>query len=179
MQVSYLLSTAWNVFQAFFALAILSAVLHKLRKWIFEKDLVLKFKRSSTNIPLPERATPGAAGYDIMASVDAVVHARDKAAIETGLAIELPKGGYYGRIAPRSGLAVKHFIDVGAGVIDSDFRGTIKVILFNFSEFDFKISRGDRIAQLIIEKHATPMVIEVDKLRTTTRGVGGFGSTGK
>lgn len=81
-------------------------------------------------------------------------------------------------VAPRSGLAWKHSIDVGAGVIDADYRGPVGVILFNHSDVDFDIKAGDRIAQLIIEKIVTPDVTEVDDLDATVRGSGGFGSTG-
>ena len=83
-----------------------------------------------------------------------------------------------GRIAPRSGLAVKHFIDTGAGVIDSDYRGQVKVLLFNHSEVDFEIKEGDRIAQLVIERIYTPEVMVVEELEDSVRGAGGFGSTG-
>jgi dUTP pyrophosphatase len=83
-----------------------------------------------------------------------------------------------GRIAPRSGLAAKHSIDTGAGVIDADYRGPLKVILFNFGDADFAIKQGDRIAQLIIERIYTPNVVVVEKLAETVRGEGGFGSTG-
>ena len=83
-----------------------------------------------------------------------------------------------GRIAPRSGLAVKYFIDTGAGVIDSDYRGQVRVLLFNHSETDFEVREGDRIAQLIIERICTPEVIIVEELEESLRGAGGFGSTG-
>lgn len=86
--------------------------------------------------------------------------------------------GNYGRVAPRSGLAVKNFIDVGAGVIDSDYRGEVKVLLFNFGSTDFSIMPGDRIAQLIIEKYTMTNIEEVNDLDATSRGEGGFGSTG-
>jgi dUTP pyrophosphatase len=85
---------------------------------------------------------------------------------------------YYGRIAPRSSLAWKNHIDVGAGVIDEDYRGPIGVVLFNHSSEEFKITQGDRIAQLIITKIITPDVIVVEDLDDTVRGIGGFGSTG-
>ena len=81
-------------------------------------------------------------------------------------------------VAPRSGLAWKYSIDVGAGVIDADYRGPVGVILFNHSDVDFEVKVGDRIAQLIIEKIITPEVVEVEDLDSTERGVGGFGSTG-
>lgn len=80
--------------------------------------------------------------------------------------------------APRSGLALKHAIDVGAGVIDADYRGPVGVILFNHSDVDFEVKAGDRIAQMILEKIVTPEVIEVEDLDSTLRGEGGFGSTG-
>ena len=83
-----------------------------------------------------------------------------------------------GRIAPRSGLAVKHSIDTGAGVIDSDYRGEVKVLLFNHSEVDFEVKEGDRIAQLVVERIYTPKVVVVDELEESIRGKGGFGSTG-
>jgi len=75
--------------------------------------------------------------------------------------------------------AVKHFIDTGAGVVDEDYRGPLKVLLFNHSDVDFQVAEGDRIAQLVLEKIYTPPVIEVESLSETERGVGGFGSTGK
>jgi len=83
-----------------------------------------------------------------------------------------------GRVAPRSGLAAKHSINTGAGVIDADYRGEVKVILFNHSDNDFTIKEGDRIAQLVIERIYTPEVVVVEKLEATVRGAGGFGSTG-
>ncbi len=83
-----------------------------------------------------------------------------------------------GRIAPRSGLASKNFIDTGAGVIDADYRGQVKVLLFNHSDADFPINEGDRIAQLVLERIYTPDVVEVQELEESTRGAGGFGSTG-
>lgn len=86
---------------------------------------------------------------------------------------------YFSRIAPRSGLAVKHFIDVGAGVIDSDYRGAVGVVLFNHGDKDFAIARGDRVAQLILENITIAHVLETDTLDDTVRGDNGFGSTGK
>jgi dUTP pyrophosphatase len=97
--------------------------------------------------------------------------------ISTGIAVQIPPGSY-GRIAPRSGLAYKHFIDVGAGVVDSDYRGEVKVLLFNFNDRAFRVSYGDRIAQLIIEKYTPTVIQEVETLDESQRGEGGFGSTG-
>ena len=84
----------------------------------------------------------------------------------------------YGRIAPRSGLALKKFIDVGAGVIDEDYRGEIGVVLFNFGNDDFEVNMGDKVAQLIFEKIKTLVVVETDSLEETGRGDRGYGSTG-
>jgi dUTP pyrophosphatase len=83
-----------------------------------------------------------------------------------------------GRIAPRSGLAAKNFIDTGAGVIDADYRGPVKVLLFNHSDTDFAVAEGDRVAQLVLERIYTPDVMEVQELEESVRGAGGFGSTG-
>jgi dUTP pyrophosphatase len=83
-----------------------------------------------------------------------------------------------GRIAPRSGLASKNFIDTGAGVIDADYRGPVKVLLFNHADTDFAVKEGDRVAQLVIERIYTPEVVEVQELEASVRGAGGFGSTG-
>lgn len=83
-----------------------------------------------------------------------------------------------GRIAPRSGLAAKNFIDVGAGVIDADYRGPVKVLLFNHGETGFEVKEGDRVAQLVLERIYTPEVEEVEELEESVRGAGGFGSTG-
>lgn len=90
----------------------------------------------------------------------------------------LISSGCYGRIAPRSGLAWKNHIDVGAGVIDEDYRGNIGVVLFNHSNEDFKVIKGDRIAQLICQRIEYPVLQEVTNLDNTSRGAGGFGSTG-
>ena len=126
---------------------------------------------------MPVKGSVFAAGYDLHAIEKGVVPARGKALIGTGLAFGIPTGNY-GRIAPRSGLAAKNSIDIGAGVIDSDYRGEVKVLLFNFSDTDFKVAEGDRIAQMIIEKYTITALEEVKELDDTVRGEGGFGSTG-
>lgn len=106
-----------------------------------------------------------------------VVRARGKELVKTDIQIEVPEG-CYGRVAPRSGLAWKNSIDVGAGVIDQDYRGNVGVILFNHSDIDFEVKQGDRVAQLICERITYPVVEEVDSLTDTKRGENGFGSTG-
>lgn len=137
----------------------------------------LKVKLLSENATLPTRASEKAAGYDLCSAVDVTLPAKGKAIVPTDISIALPVGTY-GRIAPRSGLAAKHFIDVGAGVIDEDYRGAVGVVLFNFADADFDVKKGDRIAQLVITPILTPAVVAVDDLDATLRGDGGFGSTG-
>ncbi|UKS51826.1 ORF2 [Falcon aviadenovirus A] len=138
---------------------------------------VLRFKRLSVYAIPPVRSSRGAAGYDLHSAKNIDVLPLSNAVIPTDLMLQLPDG-CYGRIAPRSGLAAKFFIDVGAGVIDRDYRGNVAVVLFNFSKHVFHIRRGDRIAQLIIERIYTPTFVEDENLDETARGTDGFGSTG-
>jgi dUTP pyrophosphatase len=137
----------------------------------------LLVKKLTEKATIPTRGSNGSAGYDLSAAYDAVVPAHGKCIALTDLTFVLPEGTY-GRIAPRSGLAWKNFIDIGAGVIDEDFRGNVGVILFNHSDVDFHIKAGDRVAQLILEKIAIVPVEEVKELPDTVRGANGFGSTG-
>ena len=137
---------------------------------------ILKVKRLCNNARLPVRGTTGAAVYDLAAAQTAVVPAHGKVLVKIGLSISMPTG-CYGRIAPRSGLALKKFIDVGAGVVDEDYSRELGVVLFNFGDEEFKINMGDKIAQLIFEKIKTPEVAEVDSLEDTGQGEKGFGST--
>lgn len=125
----------------------------------------------------PKRGSAKAAGYDIYSACNITVPKRRRALVKTDIAITVPNGTY-GRIAPRSGIALKYGIDVGAGVIDQDYTGPVGVLLYNNGTEDFNIRTGDRIAQLIIEKIETPEVVIVDSLINTDRGTGGFGSTG-
>lgn len=129
---------------------------------------------------LPTRATEGAAGYDLSACEDAVIPARGWKMIDTGIAIQIPSD-CYARVAPRSGLTLKKGLSTGAGVVDSDYRDSIRVILFNHSDTDVDVQKGDRIAQLIFERIYTPVLKEVtyQTLTNTSRGLGGFGSTGQ
>uniref|UniRef100_A0A1I7UC26 dUTP diphosphatase n=1 Tax=Caenorhabditis tropicalis TaxID=1561998 RepID=A0A1I7UC26_9PELO len=140
--------------------------------------MTVKFTELTADAQKPTYGSAAAAGADLYSSEDVVVPAKGKTCVSTGLQLELP-GGHYGRVAPRSGLAAKHFIDVGAGVIDSDYRGEVKVLLFNFSDVDFEVKKGDRIAQLICERIGNPEYEQVTTLDTTERGAGGFGSTGQ
>ncbi|KKZ62217.1 dUTP pyrophosphatase [[Emmonsia] crescens] len=137
----------------------------------------LMVKKLVPTARVPTRGSAFAAGYDLYCAKAIVIPAKGKGLVDTGLAIAVPEGTY-GRIAPRSGLASKHFIDTGAGVIDADYRGEVKVLLFNFSDVDFTVNEGDRIAQLVLERIYNPEVVEMEQLEDSVRGVGGFGSTG-
>lgn len=138
---------------------------------------VLKIKFLSESATLPTRANATDAGLDLYAAQNMVILAQSRAMVKTDLVIEIPEG-YYGRVAPRSGLALKNGIDVFAGVVDSSYRGPINVILYNSDDLNFRISEGDRIAQIIIEKHYNFPLEIVNVLSDTNRGLGGFGSTG-
>lgn len=137
----------------------------------------MQVKLLSSNAKAPTRGSAHAAGYDMYSSESAVIPAQGRALVKTDISIAVPINTY-ARVAPRSGLAVKHGISTGAGVIDADYRGEVRVLLFNHSTEDYKVEMGDRIAQLIIEQICTPEVEVVDELAETVRGAGGFGSTG-
>lgn len=132
--------------------------------------------------PLPQYSTELSAGMDLRANIDNSVTLKplERKLIPTGLFIQLPKG-YEAQIRPRSGLALKYGISVlnTPGTIDADYRGEIGVILVNLSNADFVINDGERICQMVINKHEIAEFIQVDILDETSRGAGGFGHTGK
>lgn len=137
----------------------------------------LRFKKLDPNAVLPTRGSPAAAGLDLY-SIEAVsLNPNQRSLVRTGLAVAIPEG-FYGRVAPRSGLATKNGIDVLAGVIDADYRGEIQCLLHNTGDEVVELPPQTRICQLIIEKIITPTPEFVDDLTNTTRGSGGFGSTG-
>ena len=132
------------------------------------------------DLPLPARATPGAAGYDLCAAVteDLIVAPGGRVLVPTGLRIAIPPG-YEGQVRPRSGLALKHGIVLpnAPGTIDSDYRGELRVLLMNTDEKPFAIQRGERVAQLVIAPVVAADFLEVGELSETGRGDGGFGHT--
>jgi len=138
----------------------------------------VELKLLSEAAKTPTKGTNQAAGYDLYAAQNAEIDPLKRALIKTNISIAIPKG-YYGRIAPRSGLAYKNGIDVMAGVIDSDYRGDVGVILYNTGVDVFNVKQGDRIAQLIIEKCHVADWDLVEDLSDTDRGEGGYGHTGK
>ncbi|XP_068169644.1 deoxyuridine 5'-triphosphate nucleotidohydrolase, mitochondrial isoform X2 [Antennarius striatus] len=142
-----------------------------------EKRPVLKFAKLSEHATTPTRGSAKAAGYDLYSAYEYSIGPMDKTVVKTDIQIAVPHG-CYGRVAPRSGLAAKNFIDVGAGVVDEDYRGNVGVVLFNFSKDTFHVKKGDRIAQLVCERICYPDLVEQETLDDTERGSGGFGSTG-
>ena len=140
--------------------------------------LEINIKKLTENATIPTQGTKFAAGYDLYAAEDAVVVCGARKLIKTNISMEITHG-YYGRIAPRSGLAYKSGIDVLAGVIDSDYRGDIGVILYNTDKnIDFEVKKGDRIAQIIFEACYSATLNTVENLDNTLRQSGGYGSTG-
>jgi dUTP pyrophosphatase len=137
----------------------------------------LPFTRLHPDAILPTRGSLYAAGLDLLSIEDVHLSPNKRCLVRTGLAVAIPDG-YYGRVAPRSGLATKRGIDVLAGVIDADYRGEIRCLLHNTSDEIIELPAKTKICQLIIEKIITPSPVWVDDLADTDRGSGGFGSTG-
>ena len=139
---------------------------------------MIQVKLLTENSKVPTRNTPTDAGLDLYSSETALIRGREWKAISVGISISIPDG-FYARIAPRSGLAYKHGLDVFAGVVDSGYRGEIKVILYNAGKKDYLINIGDKIAQLIIEKCYIWDTLIVNELNSSEREANGFGSSGK
>jgi dUTP pyrophosphatase len=131
-------------------------------------------------LPFPVAAHTGDAGVDLCARTDVTLAPGERSLVPTGIAVAIPDG-YAGLVTPRSGLAVRHGIGVvnAPGVIDSGYRGEIQVILVNHGQEPVTLSRGDRIAQLVVVAHGAPELTEVNTLPGSERGEGGFGSSGR
>ncbi len=149
------------------------------------EQIQIKIKRIESrfnDIPLPSYSTEGSSGMDIRAAVieDLFIEPGQITLVPTNLSVEIPVG-YEIQVRPRSGLAAKYGIGVlnSPGTIDSDYRGEVKIILINFGKEKFKISRGDRIAQIVVSKVYIGSIIESDDLNSSSRGSGGFGHTGQ
>ena len=135
---------------------------------------------TNLDLPLPSRQTTGSAGFDLAsAEPDFVLAPGERRLVSTGLAVEIPPG-IEGQVRPRSGLALRHGITMpnAPGTIDSDYRGEVRVILQNLGTEPVTIVRGDRIAQLVFARYEIPELIDATELEQSTRGAGGFGSTG-
>jgi dUTP pyrophosphatase len=143
---------------------------------------IKKLNEDYSDILLPQYATDGSSGMDVRAAVEnQIVLPQGKVVlVPTNLSVEIPNG-YEIQVRPRSGLAAKHGIGIlnTPGTIDADYRGEIKIIMMNFSDEDFTINRGDRIAQFIVAKVYKAELVESKELVDTNRGSGGFGHTGK
>ncbi|HED06337.1 MAG TPA: dUTP diphosphatase [Ignavibacteria bacterium] len=149
------------------------------------KEIYIKIKRLNNefnDIPLPSYLTKGSSGLDVRAAIkdELLIHVGEISLVSTNLSFEIPEG-YEIQVRPRSGLAVKHGIGIlnSPGTIDSDYRGEVKIIMVNFGKEDYKILRGERIAQLIVSKVYTAKIIESTELNDSERAEGGFGHTGK
>jgi len=139
----------------------------------------IKVKKLWSDVFLPRFAHEGDAGMDLFANGDYVISPGERVIIGTGIAMQIPKG-YVGLIWDKSGIAKKYGLKVMGGVIDSIYRGEISIIVCNLDIVDnYYISKGDKVAQLLIQKVESPTLVEVDELTETDRGSGGFGSTGK
>ena len=149
------------------------------------EKISIKIKRISAefnDIPLPSYTTEGSAGMDIRAAVndEMIIHPSEIVLVPTNLSVEIQEG-FEIQVRPRSGLAIKNGIGIlnSPGTIDSDYRGEVKIIMMNFGKEDFVISRGDRIAQLVVSKVYHEVIEENNELNSSKRGEGGFGHTGQ
>ena len=144
----------------------------------FRMKTRLKAKKLHFDATLPKKQKEDDAGYDLYALEDIAIPANGSAGVATGIAVELPSF-VVGFVKPRSGLSFKHDIETGAGVIDSNYRGEVKVKLYNHGSSEYNITAGDRIAQLVLLMKCDADVVEVKELGETDRGQKGFGSSGK
>ncbi|MGM5482215.1 MAG: dUTP diphosphatase [Nanobdellota archaeon] len=137
----------------------------------------LKIKKITKDVDMPNFAYEHDAAFDLRASHDEVIKAKEKKIIKTGLQMAIPKG-YVGLIWDRSGMAAKYTLHTLAGVIDSGYRGEVGVVIINLGDEEFPVKKNMRIAQMLIQPIETPSIIEVDNLEDSQRGEGGFGSSG-
>ncbi len=140
---------------------------------------VLRVERLDDDVPLPRYAHPGDAGLDLHAAEGVTVSPRERVAVATGLRVAIPDG-WVGLVHPRSGLALREGLTVvnAPGTIDAGYRGELKVLLVNVGEEPVEVARGDRVAQLLVQRVGRAEILEVDALDDTSRGAGGLGSTG-
>jgi dUTP pyrophosphatase len=141
------------------------------------EEMRLRVAKMNARATCPTRGSKEAAGFDLYSDSEGVIPARTRGLISTGIKVAIPSG-YYGQVAARSGLALKKGIMCMAGVVDSDYRGELKVLLHNSGEEDFSYERGDRVAQMILIKISECGIEEVCSLEATERAEQGFGSTG-
>ena len=142
-------------------------------------DVLVRRLAHGAGLPLPARATEGSAGYDVASAEDLVLAPMERRLVKTGFSFAIP-AGFEMQVRPRSGLALKHGVSLPntPATIDSDYRGELMIAMINLGAESFSISRGMRIAQLIIARVEAPAMVEVEELPSSVRGTGGFGSTG-
>lgn len=138
---------------------------------------MLQIIKTSPHAKIPSRSTPQSAGFDLFSIESAKIEPHSNSLISIGLRLKIPDG-YYGRIAPRSGISMTQNTIIGAGVIDADYTGIVKVLIHNLNNHEINIDLGVRIAQLIISPILLPQISICENLENTTRNEGGFGSTG-
>ena len=143
------------------------------------EDILVRRLAHGAGLPLPARATEGSAGYDVASAEDLVLAPMERRLVKTGFSFAIP-AGFEMQVRPRSGLALKHGVSLPntPATIDSDYRGELMIAMINLGAESFSISRGMRIAQLIIARVEAPAMVEVEELPVSVRGTGGFGSTG-
>ena len=139
--------------------------------------MIIKFQKILAEAIIPYYAHPGDAGMDIFSAEESIIKAGERKNVRTGLKMELPEG-FVGLVWDKSGLALKNGIKTMAGVIDSNYRGEIEIVLVNLSGQDYKVEKGQKIAQMLIQKVEQAEIEEAQKLSETKRNEGGFGSTG-
>ena len=139
-------------------------------------DGQLRYQKLSKHTTAPTRATAGSIGYDLYSTVGITLSAVCCVLVPTDIALQCPKGVYPG-VGSRSSMACR-FTDVGAGVVDIDYTGNVKVVMMNHSDQDIEVSQGQRIAQFVLTSYEVPETVEVQSFKPTERGAGGFGSTG-
>ena len=137
----------------------------------------IKVKRINSDAVIPSYAKDGDAGFDLHSTEEKILASGEKAVIKTGIKMEIPNG-YFGSIRDRSGLAAKYSLHCLAGGVDSGYRGEIGVVMINLGKEEFKINKGDRIAQMLIQRFERVEIEEVEELNESSRGENGFGSTG-
>lgn len=140
--------------------------------------MIIKFQRLFEDTILPTYTHPGDAGLDLYSCEDVTIEPMARYAVSLGFALEIPHG-YVSRILDRSGLAIKNGLHCLAGVVDAGYRGEYKAIIINLGDEPYKIEKGDRVAQMLIQSVEICEIKEVDKLSDSQRGEGGFGASGK
>lgn len=145
---------------------------------VYIMRLTLKIKRLHEDAKIPSYARPGDAGLDLYAVGEVILAPNIRVIIPTGIAMEIPDG-YVGLIWDKSGLSIKHGLKTLGGVVDSGYRGEVLVGIMNFSDAEYTIHKGEKVAQMIIQRKESIVVEETIELSETARGEGGFGSTGK